>query len=429
MSYNSDNISFLDKTFFTPSRWEDAINIAVSKGIDKKLLRDLCSPDKRIELWHKLKNDNYVIELPHEAQIPKDNGDFRTVYVNEPLDRVTLSIVNQMIFDLCPELIHPNCKSYQKGIGCGKTVIKSVEQTTREITKMQSNTVGIKADLSKYFDSVIIEEIDKIFDYIDNKYGVSHIMQATRRYYHTNQVIDINKNIIEKYSSLRQGCAFAAFLADAVLYDIDDTISRLNVFYVRYSDDILIIGKDWEKGLEILRTMLAQKGLSLNPKKVETLYKDKWFKFLGFTIKGTQISISQARVKKFQKDIEDLTIRNSSHDTNKIVHDVQQYLYCGNGEYSWATSVLPIINVEADITQLNNFVMDAIRATITGRHKLGGLGVVTNLPDGTILRGKGNNVKSNRQKIPHIRNYYTINCMRKNLLTSREVFTTITRQM
>ena len=87
------------------------------------------------------------------------------------------------------------------------------------------------------------------------------------------------------------------------------------------------------------------------------------------------------------------------------------------------------MNVEADIIQLNNFVMDAIRAAVTGKHKIGGLGVVTTLPYSTILRGKGNNVKSNRQKIPHLNKYYTINCMRKNLLTSREAFNTLIRQM
>ena len=72
---------------------------------------------------------------------------------------------------------------------------------------------------------------------------------------------------------MRQGCAVAAFLADAVLFDIDQTISNLNVYYVRYSDDILIVGHEYETGYKILKTMLAEKELILNPKKVETLYK------------------------------------------------------------------------------------------------------------------------------------------------------------
>ena len=43
--------------------------------------------------------------------------------------------------------IHPQCKSYQKGIGCGKVV----QELSHHIAKYDK---GFKADLSKYFDSV-----------------------------------------------------------------------------------------------------------------------------------------------------------------------------------------------------------------------------------------------------------------------------------
>ena len=64
-------------------------------------------------------NGKYQITPPHIAQIPKDNGEFRTVYVNEPIDRIILNIANDLLFDLMPEMIHPACKSYQVGIGSG----------------------------------------------------------------------------------------------------------------------------------------------------------------------------------------------------------------------------------------------------------------------------------------------------------------------
>lgn len=44
----------------------------------------------------------YEISPPHTAQIPKENGEFRTVYVNEPIDRVVLGIANDLLFDLMP---------------------------------------------------------------------------------------------------------------------------------------------------------------------------------------------------------------------------------------------------------------------------------------------------------------------------------------
>lgn len=411
--------------FFKKERWEKAVQTAVEKDISQQLLREMSTPDNRILLYRALKANTYHIRPPHEAQIPKDNGENRTVYVNEDQDRVILSIINDMLFELCPEMVHKHCMSYQKGIGCGKVVQKA----SRVIKTMKEKEIGVKVDLSKYFDSVPIRYIEDVFQKIENKFGPSKILDLLNDYYHDNTVIDMEKKTIEKYSSLRQGCAVAAFLADAVLYDMDAALSEMNVFYVRYSDDILVLGKSWKEGYALLQKKLAEKELTLNPKKVEFLDKDHWFKFLGFTMKNDQISLSKSRIKNFQKEIERRTIRSKSHNAKQILHAVNAFLYKGFQGYSWATGVLPIINVEKDIQTMNSFVMDAIRGGITGKGKIGGLGVVTEKGDHTILRGKGRNVKANREKIPNIEGYMTLSCMRNALLTSREAYNTLIMSM
>ena len=48
-------------------------------------------------------------------------------------------------------------------------------------------------------------------------------------------------------------------------------------------------GPDYEKAMTILQKRLAEKSMNLNPKKVEYLTMDKWFKFLGFSIKGLSL--------------------------------------------------------------------------------------------------------------------------------------------
>lgn len=415
------------KTFFEKQRWVTAIDTGVDKNINKSLLREMSSPEKRLSLYNMIKNNDYVIAPPHEARIPKDDGTFRTVYVNDGADRIILSIVNDMLFELCPELIHPSCKSYQKHIGCGK-IVKEVSSVIQNI---KHQTLGVKVDLSKYFDSVPIEYIDNVFDYIECKFGKSNLIDIVRLYYHTNTVIDYDKNIIEKYSSLRQGCAVAAFLADAVLFDIDEKITNnYDVYYVRYSDDILILGNEWEKAYNCLQKELSNKQLILNPKKVEMLDKNKWFKFLGFALKSDKISLSKSRIKTFQKEIEDRTISHkNTKDISSIINSVNDYLYKGNGDYSWATSVLSVINVEKDINQLNGFVMDAIRAANTGKSSIGGLGVNLSCPDNIIVRGKGRNVKSNKDAIPILPKYTTLQCMRNALLMSKSVYTTLILSM
>ena len=411
--------------FFKKERWEAAIQTAVEKDISQQLLREMSTPDNRILLYRALKSNAYRIRPPHEAQIPKDNGEYRTVYVNEDQDRVILSIINDMLFELCPEMVHKHCMSYQRGIGCGKVVQKA----SQIIKTMKGKEIGVKVDLSKYFDSVPIRYIEDVFQKIEKKFGPSKILDLLNDYYHDNTVIDMEKKTIEKYSSLRQGCAVAAFLADAVLYDMDAALSEMNVFYVRYSDDILVLGKNWKEGYKLLQKKLAEKELTLNPKKVEFLDKDHWFKFLGFTMKNDQISLSKSRIKKFQKEIERRTIRSKDKNPKQILHNVNAFLYKGFRGYSWATGVLSIINVEKDIQTMNSFIMDAIRGGITGKGKIGGLGVVTEKSDHTILRGKGRNVKANREKIQNIEGYMTLSCMRNALLTSREAYETLVMSM
>lgn len=412
--------------FFEKERWEQALELGVGKGIDKGELRKLTSPEVRLAMYNAIITDNYEIAPPHQAQIPKDNGDMRTVYVNENVDRVFLSIVNNMFFELFPEFVHKSCKSYQSGIGCGKIV----QEVSRHMVNVNALEVGFKADLTKYFDTVPLKYIDEIFDRMEGKFGKSKIIDIVRKYYHTDLCFDINGDLIEHYQSLKQGCAVASFLADAVLYHLDETVSMLPGYYVRYSDDLLYVGEEWGSAFQVVKSILADMNMTLNPKKVEQVYKNRWVKFLGFNIKGDQITLSKSRVKSFQKEIEARTIKQRNTSLTRATNRVNDYLYKGDGKYSWATSVLPIINVDKDVETLNTFVMDALRACATKKKKIGGLGSVSDRDDYTILRGIGKNVTANRNKTEkEINGYLTIGCMQNAILTSRPVYEALVRSM
>ena len=412
--------------FFEKERWEQALELGVGKGIDKGELRKLTSPEIRLAMYNAIVTDNYEIAPPHQAQIPKDNGDMRIVYVNENVDRLFLSIVNNLFFEMFPEFVHKSCKSYQSGIGCGKIV----QEVSRQVVKTDSNIVGFKADLTKYFDTVPLRYIDDVFNRMESKYGKSKIIDIVRKYYHTDLCFDFNGELIEMYQSLKQGCAVASFLADVVLYHLDNTVSMLPGYYVRYSDDLLYIGNEWGAAFPVVKSILESMNMTLNPKKVEQVYKDKWVKFLGFNIKGDKITLSSTRVKSFQKEIASRTIKQRDISMTRAVNSVNNFLYKGDGRYSWATSVLPIINVDKDIETLNTYVMDALRACATKKTKIGGLGSVNDQPDHTILRGTGKNVTANRLKTEkEIPGYLTLKCMQNAILTRRAVYETLVRTM
>ena len=423
--------------FFDGGRWEYAIAKGVGKDVPKNVLYQLCKPEVRMQMYAAIRDGKYEIAPPHTALIPKDTpGEFRTVYVNEAADRVLLSIANDLLFELMSDRVHPRCKSYLKGVGCGR-VVQEVSAAIVAAQPRHTEKLGWKSDLSKYFDSVPLRYIDQAFDMVEERHGRSALVDVLRKYYHSDIYFDPDGNLQEKYQSLKQGCSVASWLADVILYHIDEKLAAMDGYYVRYSDDMLFVGPDAEKAMQILTDELAAMDMKLNPKKVEWLDAGHWFKFLGFSIKGESISLSSTRIKRFQKEIESRTTKHprgnaARHWTmTQALNAVNRYLYRGDGQgHSWATGVLSVINVKQDVDTLNAFVMDSLRAVHTGKAKLGGLGYDKYGREGCIVRGKGRNVTANRRKTgDDISGYLSLGCMQNALKTSKAAYDTLVRSL
>lgn len=412
------------RMLFEEERWQNAISKGVDKDINRGELYRLCKPEVRAELYRAIRDGKYEITPPHTARIPKDTpGEYRTVYINEPMDRVLLGIINDLLLELTPDMVHKSCVSYQKGIGCGR-IVQDIAGT---VAQSRSGVIGFKSDLSKYFDSVPIEYIYEAFDEVEYRHGRSAVLDVLRNYYGESFYFDEHDNLIHHYQSLKQGCAVASWLANVLLYHIDDRLSSLaddmGGVYVRYSDDMLYIGKCADDAMRILCEELDKMNMKLNPDKVEYIRRDRWFKFLGFSIKGGDISLSRTRIKNFQREIEKRTIRKRGQTLKSAVDAVNRFLYRGDGCHSWATLVLPTVNVRSDIDKLNAFVMDALRAVQTGRDRIGGLGYIATQEQGCVDRGTGQHVKTNRERTEkRIEGYLTLGCMQNAIKTRRGAY-------
>ena len=402
----------LMQMFFEKDRWTEAIGKCCDKQMNRDLLLELCSPQIRCSIYRQIKDGKYKIAPPKPKKIPKDDGTYRTAYVNNSLDRILMAIYNDMVFELCSDMVHPLCKSYRKNTGCGQTV-RYIAKSARLCSE---GVIGVKTDLSKYFDSVDRKYINEIFDKIDAKIGPFAVTNMIREYYQDDTIIDENGQPVTKFTSLRQGCPFSAFLADAVLFDVDQKASSFDVTYARYSDDIIILGNEWEKAFDSVKEILTEKGLSANPNKTQTLHKNEWFKFLGFMIKDGEITLSPSKIKKFDKTIRNITCQNR-HKEKLIVRDINRYLYAPDDRRGWADLFLPVINRTQDIGVLNAFVMDAIRAGVTGKDSIGKLSCDMKGKNRFIVRSTGKNVKSNRERLPSINGYLPLGRMRRMMLS------------
>lgn len=430
---------------FDSSRWEKAIDKGYAKDISPTTLRWICNPQTRLEWYYRVINGTYEVNVFHIAEIPKPDGGIREVYVAEAPDRIFLSIVNDCLVELFRDtMISKHCRSYLPNEGCQQIV----QDTSREIVRLNkqlpNKEVILKVDLRKYFDTVKIEYIDDVFNRVEIalgfETGTEPIINVLRKLYHRNLVFDKYNNLIEHYGSLMQGCAISGFLADVVLYDIDELMTKECKYYVRYSDDMLIVDSDIDKAKSILDRELPKYGVALHPKKCERHTANDFVSFLGFKIRGSQITLSKNRVKKLQKEIISRTLNKPNISEKQAKYNVLNFLYGNGDDFSWATACLGTVNIDADLIEIDNFIKDCLRACKireTKKHKskisiadLGGLGSVDNLPDKTILRGKGRKVRTYRDRTEKtIQNYKTMNCLSKAYKLGKPIYEATVRSI
>jgi len=411
------------------NRCQKIVERSVEKNINPKWISVFYNSQIRNLVYGRIREGTYKIFPPHIGLIPKENGEMRQVYINEPIDRIMLMIINDCLFDAFPEMIHPNCVSYQKGIGT-QMVIKKISRRLSKIEEIAirdgdvKERIGVKMDFSKYFDNVSIECIDGIFEKMKSKLPKDEhcIIDYLSKYYHQDWYFDENNELRKKYQGLKQGCAVASFLACAIPYDYDVYMSNKYKVYYRYSDDVIVLDSENSKVESETRKIMGRYGVSLNPKKVESIYYDKWIKFLGFELKGSKITLSPARFRNFESTILELTRDRKRKSAFK---SVIRWMYLG--EHSWASTCLSTINCESDINEMEKFVKDAINSSEFKYRKLGRLHTNLTKKDGILFRDKGEKIHKYRKH--WLEGYYTMQCMRNSLTYNKQLFECLGREM
>lgn len=349
-----DSDKLLDNTelMFEDYWWVEAINKSYDKDFGVHYLTWLCSKQNRIKIMKDIVCGNFDFGIPKIAKIPKDTGGFREVYVLEKDKRFIGNILSQIYNWKYSDLISENCESYQKG--------KSTSRTVRELKCL--GKPSLKVDISKYFDNVSIETLNKALDKIDS---TSPVDFAVRKFYNTN-LVEIDGNLEERYKGICQGSPLSGFLSNIILRDVDDKIGALCEEYHRYSDDILALGCDANEVLNVLGLELGKLGLSLNPNKVEVLEPNKEYTFLGYGIKGKEILLSKKSFEKKKKEIKSICKKGKSLKWR--IYTINKLLYSGKDEFTnWTYPKFKTITDLERLKELDNYIKDCLRWSITGK--------------------------------------------------------------
>lgn len=371
---------------------EKAIQHALDKGYTKEEVNLFFQPafwDVITDLIEKGQfhtaptEEHYVckktgVPLSYKQASERDFVEVRKIYVMTKQDRVVWNAIYQVLYKHFSYLIHDRCCSYKKG----ESTRKVIQKVSKELSRME-HYKGSKEDLVKFFDTAPITEIDKLFDELMGL-KPSKLWKVIVEFYHDNRVI-INGEMVEKYCSLKQGCAVSAFFSNLILKDIDAYMANQPVIYYRYSDDCMIIG-DGMKGLKArhdMQKLLEKKGLSFNDKKTEYITEKKWVTFLGFKLRGGQVSVSKKSLDNITHRIKEATIFKckqnhralTKNELRRAIADIQYYFFtgCEKCNSGMAGYLFGAINDMHDLELLDTFAKDCLRASYTNKCDIYGL--------------------------------------------------------
>ena len=191
-----------------------------------------------------------------------------------PSDRILQHILLKQLKPTFKHVMNPNCYHLD-----GATGVKYATQRIRQVLQDEKPNYVLRADIKSFYASI----------------PHFKLVQDVKKYYHDPKLHVMLENIITNpidtprgYKNPSQGIALrgplSQFFSGIYLKPLDDALSKMDVHYLRFQDDILIFAKTKRQLSRCRRRMmdvLHERRLSLSRKKSRMGCIKGGFHFLG----------------------------------------------------------------------------------------------------------------------------------------------------
>lgn len=264
-------------------RW----NVAEMLGVGKKLFARIHKQKKHAHHNHELHFMAREINdwLPQGIQSIVDGSYnprcLKRYYFSDevvdqlhPSDRILQHILLKQLKPTFKHVMNPNCYHLD-----GPTGVKYATQRIKQVLRDEQPNYVLRADIKSFYASI----------------PHFQLVQDVKKYYHDPKLHVMLENIITNpidtprgYKNPSQGIALrgplSQFFSGLYLKPLDDALSKMDVHYLRFQDDILIFCKTKRQLSRCRRRMmdvLHERRLRLSRKKSRMGCIDGGFHFLG----------------------------------------------------------------------------------------------------------------------------------------------------
>ena len=228
------------------------------------------------ELHFELREHRYAV-LPVKVVTTYKGEKSRKIALYSMRDKVVQQSLAAELARIYDKLFSSKTYAYRSD----KSALSAAAEIDSEIAGGKYSYI-LKVDISSFFDSI---RWAKLKDILMERIKEEDVIELIRLNTCTGVLDEVTGELSEKQVGVHQGSAIAPILSNVYLMDFDQHMEETCDFYIRYSDDMIVLGKSADElghVLEDIARQLNRQGLKINEKKTRIASLKDGIDFLGY---------------------------------------------------------------------------------------------------------------------------------------------------
>ncbi len=292
-----------------------------SSGVDKQSVEEFGTwfNNHYKELQNDLLSGTYVPQPVKGVQIPKPKGGFRQLGIPTVKDRVVQQAINQVLQPIYDPRFSPSSFGFRPRRGAHDALRRACE-----IVKSGKSTV-VDIDLAKFFDEV---NHQRLLWLLSTRVGDKRLLSLISRILKTDILRD--GLCSQRVKGTPQGSPLSPLLSNIVLDELDQELTRRNLDFVRYADDVQIFVGSRKAAERVYDSIIGfienRMLLKVNREKsgIKPSYK---VNFLGHSLlRGGKLGLSRSSEERLKMKLKSITRRNRGVSFEQILRELEMLL-------------------------------------------------------------------------------------------------------